>query len=637
MMRFNLAAATLNQQALDFDGNLGRIKSAISSAAKMHAHLLVLPELCIPGYGCEDYFHRPWLYERCGDALRKIMDAVSSVAPGGQMTVVVGCPVVYKGAAYNAAAVTDGNAVFIVPKQHLAGETTYYEPRWFRSWPAGQTAIIDVPSVGRVSAGQSIVWVGDTAIGVEVCEDAWVSDRPAERYASQGADVIVNCSASHFSIGKFDVRRRMIAESSRAFGCAYAYANLTGMDSGRLVYDGGCMIADGGKIIATGPRLSFDDVVITAAPVDLNAIRTRRLRRPSFVPSRNGESSCEIGRRFNSIMEPAGDVPEELTWQEEVERAAALGLFDYMRRSRSKGCVVSMSGGADSSLCVAIIDRMRALSSKHARKLDYWPEYVEASDSERRKMILHGVYQRACGSTGETEASAAALAEQVGCTFNSVQVQGIIDSVTEASRGITGELTFPTHDIPLQNLTARARAPLPWVLANLHNALLITTSNRSEAAVGYSTMDGDTAGGLGLINGLSKCSVLQMLQWFRTERGMEGLDICLSLRPSAELRPTVDGQQMQADEDDLMPFGVLEALERAFIIDGLPPEDLPRVAAKAGSPSPEAHAQKFVRLFAISQWKRERYAPGIHFDDDNLDSRSWFRGPIVGGIPGGKA
>jgi NAD+ synthase (glutamine-hydrolysing) len=196
-------------------------------------------------------------------------------------------------------------------------------------------------------------------------------------------------------------------------------------------------------------------------------------------------------------------------------------------------------------------------------------------------------------------------------------------------------LTWQTDDTALQNIQARARGPGAWLLANLRGALLLTTSNRSEAAVGYATMDGDTCGGLAPIAGIDKAFLLDWLKWMETT-GPAGIGPLASLavvneqQPTAELRPP---GAAQTDEGDLMPYRVLDAIERLAIRDKLMPIEVwERVCPQF--PQYEKcqladWVERFFQLWCRNQWKRERYAPSFHLDAENLDPKTWCRFPIL--------
>jgi NAD+ synthase (glutamine-hydrolysing) len=198
-------------------------------------------------------------------------------------------------------------------------------------------------------------------------------------------------------------------------------------------------------------------------------------------------------------------------------------------------------------------------------------------------------------------------------------------------------LTWDQDDLALQNIQARVRGPGVWMLANLRNALLLTTSNRSEAAVGYATMDGDTCGGLAPVAGIDKAFLRRWLRWLE-KQGPEGLGPIPELQvvnaqaPTAELRPA---ESHQTDEDDLMPYDVLDAIERAAIRDKLTPADCLQLL-QVQYPQHDRDrltlwVRRFFGLWCRNQWKRERYAPSLHVDDENLDPKTWCRFPILSG------
>jgi NAD+ synthase (glutamine-hydrolysing) len=194
------------------------------------------------------------------------------------------------------------------------------------------------------------------------------------------------------------------------------------------------------------------------------------------------------------------------------------------------------------------------------------------------------------------------------------------------------DLTWQTDDLALQNIQARVRAPSIWLLANVQNCLLITTSNRSEASVGYCTMDGDTAGSISPIAGVDKDFVKKWLRWAQTALGYEALRHVNALAPTAELRPLAD---KQTDERDLMPYVLLNRIERLAFYDRLAPAAvLAQLVAEEPTYELEqlrAYVKRFYQLWSRNQWKRERYAPSFHLDDYNVDPRSWLRFPILSG------
>jgi NAD+ synthase (glutamine-hydrolysing) len=648
MHLIRVAGCALNQTPLDWDGNRDRIVAAVAAARGAGASILCLPELCITGYGCDDAFQSPGVQ-------RMALAVLAEIAPTtGGIAVAIGLPLRFESGLYDAAAfVVDGRIAGIACKQNLAGDGIHYEPRWFRPWSRGRR--------GTVSVGGREVPVGDlrfdcdgVRVGFEICEDAWVADRPGAALTARGIDVILNPSASHFAFGKDEIRRRFVQDGSRAFASAYVYANLVGNEAGRAIYDGGVLVAAAGRMLAAGRRFSFADHVLTVADVDLDGLRVAQSRL-AIDPVADAVEGDRVEVSFTppparTAAPPDGDRRD--AWEhgdhvkeEEFTRAVALGLFDYARKSRSRGFVVSASGGADSSAVACLVAIAVRLASAErsaadtARRLGVAASAAEL-DLERRLVAatLTCVYQSTANSGEVTRSAARGLAEALGATFHEFDVEAIVRRYEAiVARAVGRPLSWDRDDVALQNIQARVRSPGVWMLANILGALLVSTSNRSEAAVGYATMDGDTSGGIAPLAGIDKAYLRRWLRWLE-RTGPEGtgpipaLGAVNAQAPTAELRPAAAAQ---TDEADLMPYDVLDAIERAAVRDKLAPVEAWR-RLRREFPGHDrgrlaAWTERFFTLWSRNQWKRERYAPSFHLDDENLDPKTWCRFPILSG------
>lgn len=649
MHLIRVAGCALNQTPLDWDGNRDRIVAAITAARDAGASILCLPELCISGYGCEDAFQAPGVQRMALDVLAEIVPATAGIA------VAIGLPIRFESGLYDAAAfVADGRIAGFVCKQNLAGDGIHYEPRWFRPWVRGRRGSVAIG--GRdVPVGDLRFDCGGVRIGFEICEDAWVADRPGAALTARGIDVILNPSASHFAFGKDEIRRRFVQDGSRAFASAYVYANLVGNEAGRAIYDGGVLVASAGRMLASGRRFAFADRMLTIADVDLDALRLAQSRlavepvadvlegdriEAAFTPAGVAATPVAVHQDSRDAWEHGEHVKEE-----EFARAIALGLFDYARKSRARGFVVSASGGADSSAVaclVAIAVRMASEDrsiAEVARSLGVGGSHRSGDDA--RSLLaatLTCVYQSTANSGPVTRSAARELAAALGGTFHEFDVDAIVRGYEAiVSKAVGRPLSWARDDVALQNIQARARSPGVWMLANLTGALLVSTSNRSEAAVGYATMDGDTSGGIAPLAGIDKAYLRRWLRWLET-LGPDGLGPIPALAavngqaPTAELRPA---DARQTDEADLMPYDVLDAIERAAIRDKQTPlEAWQRLRHEFPSQTAEQLAswtERFFTLWSRNQWKRERYAPSFHVDDENLDPKTWCRFPILSG------
>jgi NAD+ synthase (glutamine-hydrolysing) len=595
-----IAGATLNQTPLDWSGNTSRIISALEQARKQNADLICFQEMVITAYGCEDLFLSDWLSEKAWEELEKIIPHCQ-----GLMACIT-LPIRIDKTTYNAACVIrDKTILGITLKQNLALDGVHYEPRWFEPWLPGKIIEI-VKNDKSIPVGDLIYEVCGIRFGFEICEDAW-KVRPGESLHQRGVDLIINPSASHFALGKSISREDLVTESSGTFNCAYVYVNVLGNEAGRMIYDGDIIFAQKGKLLAINRRLSFKPYNILCCDFDFA---------DPAQPHLTSDNGADQKERFD-----------------EFGQSVSLALYDYLRKSKAKGFVLSLSGGADSSCCAILVLEMIRRGMRELGIKNFCESLgLEESTNSKQivKQLLTCAYQSTRNSSTITFEAAQKLAESIGASFLSWSVDEEVTTYTAKMETALGRsLSWDKDDIALQNIQARARSPIIWMLANIKGSLLLTTSNRSEGDVGYATMDGDTSGSLAPIAGIDKPFILQWLLWAEKKLGYSGLQYVNNLEPTAELRPA---DRSQTDEKDLMPYPVLVTIEKLALVERKSPVQV--YQAMAGQyPSLElkGYIQKFFRLWSANQWKRERLAPSFHLDDLNVDPRSWCRFPILSG------
>jgi len=636
MKLIKLAAATLNQTPMDWDNNQANILAAIKQAKLEQVDILCLPELCISGYGCEDAFLGIGLLKQAQRVLLEIVPETKGII------VAVGLPVLHENRIYNAVCLlVNGEIKGFVPKRFLANDGIHYESRWFQAWQLG---IID-----QIKIADQLYPMGDLyfdcsgiKIGFEICEEAWVAQRPGIHLAESGVDVILNPSASHFSFQKRETRLRLVLEGSRAFGCAYIYVNLLGNEAGRVIYDGDTLLAANGELLNGGKRFSFSNYQLVTTIVDIDKSRMTQARTSRFSP--NKESCIKIPFDFPQRL-PTKITPWKAeTWElqnikeEEFARAVSLGLYDYLRKSRAKCFILSLSGGADSGAIACLIHTMVELGIQELGIEQFCAKLSHANLKQNNLMqqLLKCAYQSTKNSSNVTFQAAKEIAQAVGATFINWNVDQLVENYIGIIENAIGrDLKWETDDLALQNIQARSRSPSVWLLANIFNGLLLATSNRSESAVGYATMDGDTSGGLSPLAGIDKDFIRQWLKWLETT-GLHGLKPIPELKfinaqqPTAELRPGLE----QTDEKDLMPYDLLNAIEKAAIRDRQTPlEILYLLESCFEYPRKQLiiWIERFFKLWVQNQWKRERFAPSFHLDDESLDPKTWCRFPILSG------
>jgi NAD+ synthase (glutamine-hydrolysing) len=602
-----LAVATLNQTPIDWVNNISNIKAAIEQAKSEKVDLLLLPELCLCGYGCEDLFLSDWLAEKSLLKLIELVPFTSGTA------VSLGLPIKHESKLYNCAClIQDGHILGFSAKQFLANDGVHYEHRWFQPWESCKKSEIEIEGI-KYPFGDIVFDIFGIKTAFEICEDMWqVEDlRPAKKHFQQEVHLILNPSASPFTFGKTKRREKIIVESTKNYSCTYLYANLLGNESGRIIFDGELFIAADGKVLAQNKRFSFQNFNLISHDFEL----------------KNG----------HLVSTKKTIIPQPEVKETEFYKASALGLFDYLRKSKSKCFVLSLSGGADSTVCALLVRKMIDLGIDELGfdafcETINCQEYLTSNIEYLTSFLLHCAYQSTFNSSDDTFISAKEVADEIGATFYDWTIDSVLDIYTSTiEKAINSKLTWEKDDLALQNIQARVRAPFIWYLANLKNGLLLTTSNRSEGDVGYCTMDGDTAGGLAPISGVDKDFIRQWLVWAEKELGFTSLLYVNNLKPSAELRPL---EAKQTDESDLMPYSLIVQIEQLAIHEKLSPKivfETLRNKSEYPENSLKEYVKKFYQLWQRNQWKRERLAPGFHLDEFNVDPKTWCRFPILNG------
>lgn len=651
-----VAVASLNQTVGDWSGNRARIAAACTEARSRGVAVLALPEMAISGYSLGD---RVWMR----GTLERSWASLMALLPDTQgLVVTLGLPIAHRGTLLDAVAVAvDGRLVGLVPKENLATGDVQYENRWYAGWTRGRVETFTAPTGEAVPLGSLVFDVeGVGPLAVEVCEDGWKGVRPGSQAALAGARLVINASASWFTLGKHAVRRRLVQEVSRQDRSVYLYTSLHGCDATRLVFDGSTFVASDGVVVAEGPRFVFgDDVVLTDTVVDLAAVDRARLAEGSWRAQEQALVDGDYGTppttiRVAASLPHAAPTPDRTAWwlptdpssvdpsldhlvdagllsspiqadelhHVELELALCLGLREYLRKSGVGGVALALSGGRDSSMCAVLVARMVAYEQGR-------PD----PDTVRDTLLTAYLATELSGSA--TRDAARALAEALGAEHVELAIQDAVDthrSLAETALGRALDWADATDDLALQNVQARLRGSLIWMLANVRRRLLLTTSNKSEAAVGYTTMDGDTSGGFAPIADVPKSLVGAWLAWARDRHGLTALDRVLQTPATAELRPA---ERAQTDEGDLMPFAVLDRLMHRFAYLGEEPATiLVRLWPVLSDRYPDVHAfadhvERFVQLFCRAQWKRERFAISLRVSRFDLDPKTGFRFPPV--------
>lgn len=634
MQNLKISAISINTTPLDFTGNVAILNACIQSKEAKDSDILLFPELSLSGYGCEDAFYRPELWEKAFEKLQSLRQhSIGKI-------ILVGLPIFKEGFLYNCIAVLfDGKFRALVPKMHLAHTGVHYETRWFHSKKEFINEVF-LYEGNSIPFGNFIFNFQGSRFAIEICEDSWSNFKPSLWYAENGVDILFSPGASHFAFGKQKVRKTMFSESSRNQNNLVVYTNLNGNESGRIIFEGGSLFVESGKVVKEGDRLFFADFHITSyeySPERIRASRAKEFRSTSNSISANKIPEIYLESRTTLPFRDERTFSYHLntfstnyTEYEEFTKAVSLGLFDYLRKSKTGGYTLSLSGGADSAICALLVKSMVVLAKQERGAGAFISKNID------EKKLLITLYQKTENNSTITETIAAKLAEELGVIHYSISIDSAVqESIQLIEEALGTKLNWKTDDLALQNIQARVRSPLVWLLANINGHLLLSTGNRSEASVGYTTMDGDSSGSVCPLSGVSKEFLLRFLDDIQIGNNRfitpkESIRMLRDTKPTAELRPLAEHQE---DEKDLMPYPILQVIEDSLINKGLSEEltlqILKEMFPKESQENLREKISKFKRMFAQSQWKRERLPPGFHLDMYGIDPKSSYRFPIL--------
>jgi NAD+ synthase (glutamine-hydrolysing) len=551
-----IALAQIDTTVGDIAGNVAKIQEHIARARHQGAELVIFPELAVTGYPPEDLL----LKEHFLADARRAIDRLA--AETNDIVALVGFPERAEDV-YNAAAVlAEGELRGIYRKSYLPNYGVFDEERYFQSGVRGAT-----------------IEVGDVVVGLTICEDIWEPGPPLSDEALSGATVIVNLSASPYYAGKGPERERMIVQRARDSLAAVAFCNLVGGQD-ELVFDGHSLVVDhDGTVLARAHQFREELLVATLDPEGSRAGRLRDTRhRPA---ARRAQADVDrLGPRERPAVgdhedDPprGGSVADLLEPTAEVYEALKLGLHDYVVKNRFRHVVLGLSGGIDSALVACLA--------------------VDALGAERVSVtIMPSPY-----SSEGTQSDARTLAENLGIETIELPIGSTMEAYEQV---LTRAFDGRDPDITEENLQARIRGNLLMALSNKFGWLVLTTGNKSELSVGYSTLYGDTAGGFAVIKDVPKTLVYELARWRNAQEDRPVVPPSILERaPSAELRPD------QRDEDSLPPYPVLDPILEAYVEEDMGRDQLIRTGYDPGD------VDRVLRLVDLAEYKRRQNPPGI--------------------------
>ncbi|KAF1324597.1 Nad+ synthetase, partial [Globisporangium splendens] len=678
-----VATCNLNQWSLDFDGNLERIVASIREAKARGARYRVGPELEVSGYGCEDHFLEQDTFYHCWESMESILS--SDVT--NDILCDIGMPVMHNGVRYNCRVYClNQKILFIRPKLFHADDGNYRETRWFTTWkPSARKGLENhmlPPSIQKITGqvhvpfGAGAISTLDTCCASETCEELFTPDSPHINLSLAGVEIIGNGSGSHHQLRKLDQRMDLIRGATTKSGGVYLYANQQGCDGGRVYYDGCAVIVVNGQVVAQGSQFSVSDVEVVTATVDLDDVRSYR----GSFSSRSEQASAldvnipKIDVSFSLCHEdstflyphPPIDVRYHVP-EEEIALGPACWMWDYLRRSGGSGFFLPLSGGADSSsvacivgaMCNLVVDAANAGDKRVIQDVQRiigttGEEYKLLTAQELASHILHTTYMGTKNSSAATKNRATSLAQEIGCYHLNMGMDMMVEAVVKTFEVLTGKSPrFLSQggniqqDLALQNIQARLRMVmayllaqlLPWVRSKNGFLLVLSSANVDEALRGYMTKYDCSSGDLNPIGAVSKGDLKKLLRWGAVRYNYPTLRTVVEAPPTAELRPSAenadeDADHSQLDEEDMgMSYEELGWFGRLRKIDRCGPYGMFRKLAHLWDHlTPTVVAEKVKRFFfyySVNRHKMTTLTPSYHAENYSPDDNRFDLRPFL--------
>ncbi len=547
-----LALAQLNAVVGDLAGNRAKILDALADARTAGADLVVFPELATTGYPPEDLLLRPGFVRAARDSTGEIAAAATGIVA------LVGTPWFERDLTNACAICADGRVRAVYRKHFLPNYGVFDEHRYFAE---GRDLVL--------------LQLGDTSVGPTICEDVWQPGPPATDLALAGAQLIVNLSASPFHVGKAEEREEMLVTRARDTSAYLAFCNMVGGQD-ELVFDGHSVVLDpSGEVVARAPGFQEHLLVVDIDPTEAIGRRLRDVRRRELDRSRKTApvvTTVELEAPTTHDIAAAAEIVSFGPELEQMRLALTLGLRDYVEKSGFTEVVVGVSGGIDSAVTVSIC--------------------AGALGPDR----VHCISMPSRFSSEGTRSDARRVAESLGCDFRELPIEAAVEVLHEALRG---EIDGGLAGLAAENLQARVRGVLLMGLSNTFGWLVVSTGNKSELAVGYSTLYGDMVGGFALLKDVFKTDVFRLAEHLNEHAGRD-----LIPRSTIERAPSAELRADQRDADSIPSYDLLDPVLEAYVEQDRSREEL---LAEFDSEVVE----RAVALVDRAEYKRRQAPPGV--------------------------
>lgn len=643
-----VAAASPVTEVANCMENIRQIEILMRNAEKQGVQVMVFPELCITGYTCMDLFVQETLLYQAEKALLQLVEKTKKL----KLLCAVGIPLAAENKLFNTAVVfQSGQILGVIPKTFIPNYKEFQEMRWFSSgitlqsntiyvdnkeYPFGTDILFVAKNSGSVqskpdnihtSSKNTDYSVNEVIIGIEICEDLWTPNPPSSRLAMQGANILLNLSASNEIISKNQYLRSLITQQSARCIAGYIYASAGfGESSTDLVYTGKGFIAENGSVLNESERFNIEDKLVIN-DINIDYLQHDRLVNTSFAPQFQHEYLSKARRitfdiapykgKFDRYMDPYPFVPTEdnaLNERcEEIFNIQTFGLVKRLKHINAKSAVIGISGGLDSTLALMVT--------------------VRAFDILKIpcKNIL-GVTMPGFGTTGRTYNNAVSLIKSLGISFKEISIK---EACIQHFKDIGHD--GKTTDITYENTQARERTQILMDLANQTNGIVIGTGDLSELALGWATYNGDHMSMYGVNVSIPKTLVRYLVEWTAknlSDKNNQKTLLDIANTPiSPELIPANEDDTIsQKTEDCVGPYELHDFFLYHFMRFGASPSKILFLAQKAFKKQySESEIKKwlrtFLRRFFSQQFKRSCLPDGPKVGSISLSPRSDWRMP----------
>lgn len=615
-----VGASTLELKVSDTIYNVQMIKKQIDEAVNKNIQIISFPELSITGYTCGDLFNQDILIDKSYEGLKDLVD----YSKDKMIVIIVGSPIKCENKLYNCAVViNNGKILGIVPKTYIPNYNEFYEMRWFKS--SNDLKIKEINLFNEfVPIGVDLIFTSklddELKFGVEICEDVWSLYPKSNDYASSGASIIFNLSASNETIGKYDFRKELIKMQSIKTISGYVYSSSGINESSTdLLFSGSSLIYENGKLLSENNRFDFNSNLIYS-DVDIKRLVNDRRKNTSFISNTDKEyrniyfttsKNNLISRKFSKYPFVPSNEDKREERCKEIINIQSSALAKRLKHTNIKKCVIGVSGGLDSTLAFLVIKKA-----------------FEKLKIDNKNIIA--VTMPGFGTTNRTYENALDLIKINNATLKEIDIKkACLVHYSDIDQDINN------HDITYENAQARERTKILMDIANKENALVIGTGDLSELALGWCTYNGDHMSMYSVNSSIPKTLVKYLVKYIADtdKKNKKVLYDILSTPISPELLPADEkGNIKQITEDKIGPYILHDFYLYHFFRYGASPKKIYMLAVNTFENEYSKEEilkwlKVFIKRFFTQQFKRSCMPDGVKVGSISLSPRGDLRIP----------